>query len=91
VSDVLRLRQEQIEWRRVDHAIVVLDRQNADEFRVNSSGSELWEALCAGCSAAELAATLAARFELDLESAERDVAAFLAILEERQLLDRSPT
>jgi hypothetical protein len=84
----LRLAAERVAWRACGDEVVVLDLPSATYLAVNRSGADLWLRLQAGVTADELAAALAERWSLPRPHAKGDVAAFLATLEEHDLLER---
>ena len=83
----LRIREEDVHWRQVGDEVVILDLRTSQYFSLNGTGALLWPLLSGGATAAELATELATAFDLDAETAQRDVEAFLAALRERDLLD----
>jgi hypothetical protein len=87
VSEVLRLRQDRVDWRRVSDGIIARDLETAEEFTVNASGASLWGPLCSGSGVDELVAALIEIYDIDRHQALRDVEAFCALLAARGLLD----
>jgi hypothetical protein len=81
-----RLRDGDLEWREVEGEIVALDLRASTYLSVNKTGTALWPHLTAGASRDELVAALTSRFDVDAESAGRDVDAFVGALETRGLL-----
>jgi hypothetical protein len=88
MSDLLRLRDEKLEWREIDDEIVALDGRTSEYVAVNRSGAALWPLLVAGATRGTLVERLTDAFDIDRATAERDLDAFLAVLSERDLLDR---
>ncbi len=86
MSQVLRLRAEDLHWRSADGEIVVLDLREQRYLAVNSSGAPLWEALAQGASAGELAIALSTACRIPLERARADVERFVAALAAESLL-----
>lgn len=85
----LRLCREHVEWRLVEGEIVALDLRDSTYFAINATGAVLWQPLIDGTDRARLATTLVEHYGIEEGRALADVDAFLAMLEEHQLLDRS--
>ncbi len=74
-------------WRRVDNEVAIIS-MDANRIRLlNPVGSFLWER-CEGATVGELISAVCARYEVDGETAARDVEAFVVDLEGRGLLSR---
>ena len=71
-----------IAWQIVDGEAVLLDLEKGGALGLNATGSFIWKRLAEGASA-QLAQDVAAEFEVDLETARRDVETFLATLQTR--------
>jgi hypothetical protein len=84
----LRLRNQALEWREIENEIVVVDTRKSIYVAVNKSGAVLWPSLAAGATREELVDRLAQSYEIDRGSAQTDVDAFLALLDEHDLLER---
>lgn len=76
----LRLRTDELSWRRVDDEIVVLDMRSSAYYAVNGTGATLWEHLQAGCDRDQLVQAVVAEHDISLQESERDVDAFVAML-----------
>jgi hypothetical protein len=85
MSDIFRLR-EGVEWRPVEKQVLALDTNTSTFFNTNRVGALLWAALTEGRTREQLADELVARFKIDLQTAERDVDAFLKALARHNLL-----
>lgn len=81
----VRLRDDQVVWKRMGEEGVVLDLRTSVYLSVNEAGAFLFGLLEGGATEAELSGELAGRFEIPAEQAEADVRAFLAALGERGL------
>jgi hypothetical protein len=81
-----RIRDDDVEWRRIGGEVVILDLRSSRYFTVNETGARLWPLLAAGADADRLTDELAAAFALDRTVAARDVEAFLGELSERGLV-----
>jgi hypothetical protein len=84
---MLRLAIASLEWRKVDDEIVVLNTRTARYLALNAAGGILWARLLDGADRPALTAELGQRYGLEPARAEADVAAFLAQLEEYELLE----
>jgi hypothetical protein len=88
----MHARQDELLTTDVDDQVVLLDLRSAHYLRLNSTGRLLWTLLEQDRSPEELAAALQQRYGLAAPTARADVAAFLAALRARDLLeeDTSP-
>jgi hypothetical protein len=86
-SAAVRLRRGSVEWREVEGEVVAVDLRTSEYLAINRTGAALWRELAAGATPAELARRLVARFDVEPSAAGRDVADFLAFLEQRGLLE----
>ncbi len=84
---VLRLRKEGLTWLETDGELVALDAQASAYLSGNATATLLWPALAEGTSREELYERLISAFDVDRAIAERDVDAFVADLEARNLLE----
>lgn len=69
--------------------VVIPDRENLDlqvMISLNDTGCFLWERLTQGATAQQLAEAMVAEYEVSLEQAREDVAAFSRQLEENGFL-----
>jgi hypothetical protein len=82
----LGLRSDNLTWREVGDEVVVLDLSSSTYLAVNGSGAVLWKALAEGASAGELQDTLMRQYDIEADTARRDVGAFLDDLRSRGLL-----
>jgi hypothetical protein len=88
VAEVIRLASSRLEWREIDGEIVALDIEASKYLGGNRTAAALWPSLAAGATRDELLDTLLGRFDVDAETASRDLDAFLRSLEERGLIER---
>lgn len=86
MTATFRLRQDAVEWRRLDGEIVALDLRRSLYLSINRTGVALWEALAQGATNRRLEEILVAEHRIDRQTAARDVDAFLADLREQELL-----
>ena len=84
----IRLRDGKLEWREVEGRVLALDFTESRYLLVNQTGQALWGALAAGATKEELVDGLAERHGISRERAGADVDAFLAELDERDLIVR---
>lgn len=84
---VLRLRTKSVSWREVDGEIIALDLDSSTYFTTNSTGTVLWNVLNDGATIDQLVEALQSHFDIDDDTAERDVRAFLSLLETNGLVE----
>jgi hypothetical protein len=77
-----------LEWREVDERVLALDFNESRYLLVNRTGRTLWDSLIQGATQAELVDRLADDHDVSRDRAEADVSAFLAELDQRDLLVR---
>jgi hypothetical protein len=85
MSGILKLR-DGVEWRHVEEQILALDTNSSTFFNANRAGALLWSGLSAGRTRDQLADSLVAEFRIDVQTARRDVDAFLGVLAKHSLL-----
>jgi hypothetical protein len=73
----------------VEGEIIILDRRNWSYLSVNDSGAALWPLMVEGTDRAALVEALRATFGIDERQAQADVAAFLRMLADHDLLEDS--
>jgi hypothetical protein len=88
MTELLRLRDGELDWREVEEQVVALDLRTQQYLAVNRAGRALWQELVSGATQDELVDRLIASFGIDQSIAERDVAAFIADLDAQGLLVR---
>jgi Coenzyme PQQ synthesis protein D (PqqD) len=81
-----RIRDDDVQWRRMGDEVVILDLRTARYFSLNETGTRLWSLIVAGASADRLVEELVGAWAVDRAAAERDVEAFLASLRDRDLV-----
>lgn len=86
-GDLIRLRRRDLEWRDVEGEMVAADLASAVYLTANRSGTLLWPDLASGTTEDELVRRLIDAYAIGPEDAAADVAAFLAALAERGLLE----
>jgi hypothetical protein len=86
MSEILRLRAADLEWREVDGEVVVLDLRDSTYFAVNKTAAAFWPALVEGATRDDLVASVTERYNVEEKTACADVDAFLSTARERGLL-----
>lgn len=86
----MRLRDAGLVLREVDGDMVLLDLEGSAYFVSNPSGTFLLQLLRSECDRELLIAELAREFGLTAEEAATDTDAFLAMLDEQDLLSGPP-
>ncbi len=84
----VRLRADRLEWRAVGEEIVALDVTESTYLAVGPVGAAMWPRLAEGAQVDELVGVVVERFEVDGDTARRDIDAFLDELAARDLLER---
>jgi hypothetical protein len=85
-EDLLRLRSEDLEWTEIDDEVVALDLRDSTYLAVNRTGAAVWNALADGTTRSALIESLQGQFDVDAETAAREIDAFLDVARERGLL-----
>jgi Coenzyme PQQ synthesis protein D (PqqD) len=85
-TDTLRLRTDDITWRRVGESIVVLDLADSSYLSVNGTGTIIWQCLQSGSDIASILAAVLEKYDVDEETARVDIDRFLADLRTRRLI-----
>ncbi len=85
-EEKIALRREQVEWRALGDEIVALDLESSTYLTVSDVGATIWPLLAGGTTRGEMLEAILARFDVDAETAGRDLDAFVAALRERGLL-----
>lgn len=83
---MLPTRRSDLETRTVDEEVVILDLANGNVHRLNATASLVWNHCDSRSTVADIAARLAARFQLTPDDVMNDVAAAIADLERLGLL-----
>ena len=84
----MRLRTHDVTWQEIDGELVILDLARSTYLTTNGTGAFLAKLLTEATSEDELAAALAARYEIPVEDARADVREFLGSLTELELLEQ---
>lgn len=83
----LRLQGSRVDWREVEGELIALARAESVYLAGNASAAILWRALADGTTETNLEALLVSTYGISSEAARADVAAFLADLGARGLLE----
>ena len=83
----LRLLGSRVDWREVDGELIALARTESVYLAGNASAAILWRALADGTTETDLEALLVSTYGISADAARADVAAFLADLGARGLLE----
>lgn len=86
LDERLGLAEESFMWREVDGQVIVLDQRTWSYLAINDSGAELWKAIAAGATRVELIQQLCQTYELDEQTATRDVDSFISMMQEHGML-----
>ena len=80
------MRNPQLAWREIDGEIVIISPEDSQVHELNETAALVWKHADGAQSLEQIAADIAAMYDVTNESAERDVAELIAQLAERQLL-----
>jgi hypothetical protein len=83
----VRIRSERLTWRQIGDELVALDLESSTYFTANSTAAVIIRLLADGADRSKLVDGVLAEFDVALDTAEADVDAFLATLDEHGLLD----
>jgi Coenzyme PQQ synthesis protein D (PqqD) len=84
----LRLSEDAVRWREIDHEVVAVDLVSSSYLTTNESGVRLWRRLADGATADELVDELVEAFGIERERAAADVQSYVDALDARNLLVR---
>jgi phosphatidylserine decarboxylase len=79
-------RNPQLAWREIDGEIVIISPEDSQVHELNETAALVWKRADGAQTVEEIAARMAAEFEVSCESAQQDVAELIAQLAEKQLL-----
>jgi len=80
------MRNPQLAWREIDGEIVIISPEDSQVHELNETAALVWKLADGAQTVEEIAAEIAAEFDVSSESAQRDVAELITQLAERQLL-----
>jgi len=84
----MKIRGDALHWREIEAELVAVDMRTASYLGANPAGALLWQSLATGATRDDLVAALVERFGIDAEQAATDTDAFLAQLDEADLIER---
>lgn len=82
----MKLRDSDLTWQEIDEEIIVLDLRASSYLKLNGTGAHLWKQLDGGADKGGLVDSLLATYEVDRDTAWKDVDAFLRQLRKADLL-----
>ena len=82
----MRLREDDLVWQVIEGEVVALDLAKSSYFRINGTGTILWEALKEDRTMEDLTEILRKEYDIDEARARIDVNFFVEGLRERDLL-----
>jgi hypothetical protein len=82
----LQLKVDDVVWREVEDELVVLELSTSTYVTLNGSAKFLWETLADGSTLDKLVSSLVGRYSISPEQARSDIEAFIAALDERELI-----
>ena len=82
----MRIRTDQVTWQEIDGELVILDLARSTYLTTNATGAFLTKLLVHETSEDDLAAALAAKYDLAVDGARADVRTFAAELDRLGLL-----
>ena len=78
---------ESLSIRKIENELFILNRKDSRLHTFNESGIVLWEAMQHLDSSEPMVETLLNKYEVDRETAEKDVVGFLSEMQELHLLE----
>ena len=86
----VRARSRDLEWRRVDEEVVILDLRSQRYMSLNHAGARLWPLLVSGTTRQQLIEELVGAYGIDANEAGGDVDVLLGQLAQADLLAVPP-
>jgi phosphatidylserine decarboxylase len=80
------MRNPQLAWREIDGEIVIISPEDSQVHELNETAALVWKHADGERSVEQIAAGVAAEYDVSCESAQKDIAELIAQLEEKQLL-----
>jgi hypothetical protein len=80
------MRHPRLAWREIDGEIVIISPEDSQVHELNETASLVWKRADGAQTVEEIAAGMAAEYDVTCELARRDVAELIAQLAEKQLL-----
>lgn len=82
----MRLRESDLTWQEIDEEIIILDLKASSYLKLNGSGAHLWKQLEKGADVTGMVDSLVGAYDVDPDTARRDVDAFVRQLKRSGLL-----
>ena len=79
-------RNPKLAWREIDGEIVIISPQDSQVHELNATASLIWKHADGTQNQTEIAAKVAAAFDVAFETARKDVTELLELLDEKQLI-----
>jgi hypothetical protein len=86
MSNALGLAEDSLMWREVEDEVIVLDKRTWTYMGINGSGAVLWKKIAEGANPTMLVECLCETYEIDEQTAARDVDTFLAMMKTHDFL-----
>ena len=80
------IRNPQLAWREIDGEVVIISPEDSQVHELNETAALVWKFADGERTIEEIAASLAAEYEVARDSAQKDVVELIAQLGEKQLL-----
>jgi len=77
---------EDVTWRDVDEEMIVLHLPTGKYYTFNNTGHLVWQQLAEGKDTSEITSQIMDKYEVDRETASRDVTVFINGLKEHSLI-----
>lgn len=80
------IRNPQLAWREIDGEIVIISPEDSQVHELNETAALIWKRADGAQTVEEIAAGIAAEYDVTRDLAERDVGELISQLAEKQLL-----
>lgn len=80
------MRNPQLAWREIDGEIVIISPEDSQVHELNETAALVWKRANGDETEEEIAAEIAAQYEVSLAQARDDVAELLAQFQEKQMI-----
>lgn len=80
---------DDVTWRDVDEEMIVLHLPTGKYYTFNNTGHLVWQQLAEGKDTAHIKAQIMDKYEVDEETAARDLSTFIAGLKEHNLVSEN--
>lgn len=79
--------REEVSYRELEDELLVISPQDDELYTFNGVGRLLWESLIAGKTSTEMSQALVATYQIDIATAQADVAEFVSSLLAHALIE----